>query len=43
MEHVGIAQAVLSVPLREQPDGKNRLNGRYAKKSAVTDCKARGS
>ena len=29
------SQTVPSVPLREQPDEKNRLNGRYAKKSAV--------
>ena len=29
------AQIVPSVPLREQPDGKNQLNSQYTKKSAV--------
>ena len=38
MEHVGLAQIVPSVPLWEQPDGKNRLNSRYVKKSTVKDC-----
>ena len=40
VEHVGLAQTVPSVPLREQPDGKNQLNSRYTKKSNVKDYKS---
>ena len=40
MERTGFTQTVSSVPLREQPDGKNQLNSRYEKRSTVEDYNA---
>ena len=40
MERAGFAQTVPSMPLQEQPDGKNRLNNRYEEKSTIKDCGA---